>query len=470
MKFSPAAILVALIAATESISVIDAFAGYSACGFGGHRTSLMNKKATSHSSMTFLVGKTSVSTLSPMMLKMSSSAKTSENTEQELQSEDQMLHTAERVAGMSRGEIQHIFEDVDADSSGAIDMVELDQLLIKYFGEILSRDEKEKLMQEIDLDGNGTIDADEFYQWMVLNAKSEGTIDEKGTKALQKRQERLRITDQVPEDLIEMLDELGTGAVVQKVTHPLHSAFGRTLRDHFLSCYLLAREWGNPDHVCVASLFHALYQRGDGMRAVDFTEYRPLLQEKLGEDVEELIYLFPSAHKSVLLEDGLLMAPIVKVDDGEEIGDIQVPNVLEGGMVTIPGRCRAGLVELEVINSHDQNVLENSNSVHNLWSFYVHAPALSLMSPSARETIGEFMVKAPGATCGDILEWHEQRFNDANQEMPDLWKKHLELFRKGGKFFCAEEQMQVLADENDDGEIDWEEFTTFDWDTCFISE
>ena len=32
-------------------------------------------------------------------------------------SKEQALHTAERLAGMSRGEIQHIFEDLDADGS-----------------------------------------------------------------------------------------------------------------------------------------------------------------------------------------------------------------------------------------------------------------------------------------------------------------------------------------------------------------
>ena len=46
--------------------------------------------------------------------------------------EDQALHTAERLSGMSRGEIQHIFEDIDADGSGTIDIAELD-LLAKYF-------------------------------------------------------------------------------------------------------------------------------------------------------------------------------------------------------------------------------------------------------------------------------------------------------------------------------------------------
>ena len=47
-------------------------------------------------------------------------------------SEEQATHTAERLSGMSRGEIQHIFEDVDQDGSGSIDLAELD-LLAKYF-------------------------------------------------------------------------------------------------------------------------------------------------------------------------------------------------------------------------------------------------------------------------------------------------------------------------------------------------
>ena len=163
-------------------------------------------------------------------------------------SKEQALHTAERLAGMSRGEIQHIFEDLDADGSGSIDLSELD-LLAKYFpGETFNAEVRANLMKEIDTDGNGEIDAEEFYQWMVVNAKSEGSADAKGTKKMQMRQERLEVgKDGIDPHLMELLDELGVGAVVQKVTHPLHSAFGRTLYDHFVSCYLISKEWGNPD-------------------------------------------------------------------------------------------------------------------------------------------------------------------------------------------------------------------------------
>lgn len=377
-------------------------------------------------------------------------------------SKEQALHTAERLAGMSRGEIQHIFEDLDADGSGSIDIAELD-LLAKYFpGETFTPEVRAKLMKEIDTDGNGEIDAEEFYQWMVVNAKSDGSADSKGTKQMQMRQERLEVgKDGIDPHLMELLDELGVGAVVQKVTHPLHSAFGRTLYDHFVSCYLISKEWGNPEFVAVANLFHALYQRGDGMRAVDFTEYRPKLQEKLGRDVEQLIYLFPSAHKSALLATGILMAPV-----GD---DIEVPNVLEGGMVTIPKELRPYLVDMEVINSHDQHVLENSNPVHNLWSFYQHATVLPIMSNGARESIIEYQKRGAGATVADVLAWHESRFAESGKEIPELWRKHLDLFRApSGKFVCVEENLNRLADKDGNGEIDWDEFVNVDFEQCFV--
>jgi hypothetical protein len=82
------------------------------------------------------------------------------------------------------------------------------------------------------------------------------------------------------------------------------------LRDHLVSTYLLLKQWGNPDVVCKAGMFHALYERADGMRACNWQETRPLLQAAFGEEVEELIFLFPTAHASIYREDGLLHAPL----------------------------------------------------------------------------------------------------------------------------------------------------------------
>ena len=86
-------------------------------------------------------------------------------------SEEQTLHTAERLAGMSRGEIQHIFEDVDSDGNGNIDVAELD-LLAKYFpSESFTPEMRKRLMKEIDTDGNGVIDIRELG--LMMNALGE---------------------------------------------------------------------------------------------------------------------------------------------------------------------------------------------------------------------------------------------------------------------------------------------------------
>ena len=93
-------------------------------------------------------------------------------------------------------------------------------MLAKYFGQTRwDLDTKRKMFDEIDVDGNGEIDADEFYQWMILNNTAVTTED--GSKALQMRQERLDVgASAVPQHLLDLLEELNVGAVVQKVTHP----------------------------------------------------------------------------------------------------------------------------------------------------------------------------------------------------------------------------------------------------------
>merc|ERR1719453_7284 len=134
---------------------------------------------------------------------------------------------------------------------------------------------------------------------MILH--SELKVSAEGQIHMEKRAERLNVgRDAVPAELMAIVEESGALAIEQKVTNQLHSGFGRTIGDHFISCYLCLKEWGNPEPVNIAGLLHAAYQRGDGMQAVKASEVRPEWQEKLGAEAEDLIYLFPSAHKSVL--------------------------------------------------------------------------------------------------------------------------------------------------------------------------
>ena len=129
---------------------------------------------------------------------------------QEILSEDQALHTAERLSGMSRGEIQHIFEDVDTDGNGSIDIAEIDLLLSKYFPcEAFSPALRKRIMKDIDTDGNGVIDEEEFYKWMVVHAKSQGSANEEGTKQMQMRTERLEVgKDGIDPKLMNLLEEV----------------------------------------------------------------------------------------------------------------------------------------------------------------------------------------------------------------------------------------------------------------------
>ena len=113
--------------------------------------------------------------------------------------------------------------------------------------------------------------------------------------------------------------------------------------------------------------------------------------------------------------------------------------------------------------------LENSNPVHNLWSFYQHATVLPIMSEGARESIIEYQKRGASASVADVLNWHESRFSESGKEIPELWQKHLELFRApDGKFVCVEENLARLADKDGDGEIDWAEFVSADFQQCFV--
>jgi len=88
MKFIPIAVFVALAAATS----VDAFAP----GLTKVRPSSSKTAAVAQPKASSLV----IGRHSNVLL-------------QAIASEDQILHTAERLAGMSRMEVQHIFEDVD---------------------------------------------------------------------------------------------------------------------------------------------------------------------------------------------------------------------------------------------------------------------------------------------------------------------------------------------------------------------
>lgn len=144
---------------------------------------------------------------------------------------------------MSRGMVNHIFEEVDRDGNGEIDYEELD-MLAPYFSSVAWTPEvKRAMFTEMDKDAGGSVCADEFYEWMIESAQLE--VSAEGVTKMKQREERLKIsTGDVPAHLMEIIDESGAKTIEQKVTHALHSGFDRTIADHFISCYLLLKEWG----------------------------------------------------------------------------------------------------------------------------------------------------------------------------------------------------------------------------------
>lgn len=355
--------------------------------------------------------------------------------------EDKDKFTIERLAGMSSGMVQHIFEEVDLNGDGTICYEEMDMLApyFSHFGQ-WTEEFKRDIFSKMDVDKGGSIDAEEFYEWMVHNAMLVPSED--GQARMKKRDTRLEVSqDSVPQVLMDILEETGAMGIEQRVTNPLHSGFGRSIGDHFVSCYLVLKEWGNDEDVCAAGLLHAAYQRGDGLQAVDASEMRPIWKEKLGERCEELVYLFPSAHKSAFASDGLLHAPLGS--------PITFPDVLQPGKtITIGPEMRAALAELEIINSHDQNFLCNTDPAQNLWSFYQHVTIMPLLTKGAAETVKSFQRKAfcAGATCDDIVRWHEGRFGG---KLDEKWSKHVDMFRPGGRYYDIEKILLSFID--DDG-------------------
>ena len=67
---------------------------------------------------------------------------------------------------------------------------------------------------------------------------------------------------------------------------------GRTLYDHLVGTYKLLVEWGRAETTCLAGLFHSIYGSFNYRRVTVPVEQRRLVAEVIGEDAEELAYLF----------------------------------------------------------------------------------------------------------------------------------------------------------------------------------
>ena len=96
-------------------------------------------------------------------------------------------------------------------------------------------------------------------------------------------------------EFIKLLKQVG----LDDVSH-----FGRPLSAHLLGTHDLLLEWQNPRKVCLAGLFHSVYGTKTFYPTGLETMYRPQLQELIGREAENLVYIFGlSDRKRLLLEN-----------------------------------------------------------------------------------------------------------------------------------------------------------------------
>ncbi len=113
---------------------------------------------------------------------------------------------------------------------------------------------------------------------------------------------------------------------------------GRHLIDHLVGCYSLLRAWGNPEPICRAGLFHSIYGTNIfSVRSAGF-EQRARIRATIGEEAEQLAYLFCSTNRPV----ALLQALIASQYDLED--------VVNGGTHKLERTDLLALIEIEVAN------------------------------------------------------------------------------------------------------------------------
>ena len=124
-----------------------------------------------------------------------------------------------------------------------------------------------------------------------------------------------------------------------------------SLQSHLISVFTILREWGAPQSVCVAGLFHSVYETAAGHRSCDVLSARPQMRAVLGPQVERLISLFPCANRcsaKTRRRNGLWDAPLGS--------SFVVPGMLPGQpeMIEVEAELRAPLLQLYWANDLDQ--------------------------------------------------------------------------------------------------------------------
>lgn len=119
---------------------------------------------------------------------------------------------------------------------------------------------------------------------------------------------------------------------------------GRTLYDHLLGTYRLLRQWGAPDDVCFAGLFHSVYGTNAfkhcSMDAGN-SNHRGALRAIIGQRAERLAYLFCTCDRPRALLDAYeqfrhtgaqMVIPGCLAEELKDLLEIEAANLLEQGL------------------------------------------------------------------------------------------------------------------------------------------
>jgi len=112
---------------------------------------------------------------------------------------------------------------------------------------------------------------------------------------------------------------------------------GRSLFEHLESVSRLLREWGAPEHVCIAGLFHSIYgTESYPIKTVD-SGRRDEVRAVIGKRAEELAHLFCTSERSSFFTTIEDLEPKLKA----AAEDIQTP---------VSPETLQALIEMEVAN------------------------------------------------------------------------------------------------------------------------
>lgn len=118
---------------------------------------------------------------------------------------------------------------------------------------------------------------------------------------------------------------------------------GRTFYEHLKGTHDLLRDWGNPEHVCLAGLFHSIYGTNFFRHQCLPFKDRDQLQALIGRKAENLAYLFcvivrPEAilinigrPKFVVYDHHAQRQAGLRKDEFLALVEIEVANLLEQG-------------------------------------------------------------------------------------------------------------------------------------------